>query len=40
MYIKYNFSILYINIYNFNIFFIGPEGFWRKGNVDIVCEKY
>jgi hypothetical protein len=17
-----------------------PEGFWRKGNVDIVCEKY
>ena len=23
-----------------NIFVCCPEGFWRKGNVDIVCERY
>jgi hypothetical protein len=22
------------------LFVVCPEGFWRKGNVDIVCEKY
>lgn len=23
-----------------NVFVVCPEGFWRKGNVDIVCRRY
>ncbi len=23
-----------------NVFVVCPDGFWRKGNVDIVCERY
>jgi hypothetical protein len=23
-----------------NMFVVCPDGFWRKGNVDIVCERY
>jgi hypothetical protein len=25
---------------NLQVYVVCPEGFWRKGNVDIVCDKY
>jgi hypothetical protein len=25
---------------NIKVYVVCPEGFWRKGNVDIVCDKY
>lgn len=31
---------LYANRRDSNMLVVCPEGFWRKGNVDIVCEYY
>lgn len=36
-------SLLELGLYansNKKMYVICPEGFWRKGNVDIICEKY
>ena len=35
-------SLLELGLYakNKKLLVVCPEGFWRKGNVDIVCEKY
>ncbi len=35
-------SLLEMGLYaqSGKLFVVCPEGFWRKGNVDIVCEKY
>jgi|SRR5271165_648946 len=35
-------SLLELGLYarSFKILICCPEGFWRKGNVDIVCKKY
>ena len=35
-------SLLELGLYadSGNVFVVCPDGFWRKGNVDIVCERY